>query len=254
MKRLFYSFILLSSFIACNKEAEEETTETSPFTSQELSILNQHLNLSSTPYNYSNISLPDHYKNDEAEEIDNTPESNPITDMVATLGSFFYDTKLSANNTISCASCHEQSAAFSDNKQSSEGLHSEKTRRNSMTLINSRYYENGTLFWDERATSLEDQVLITIQDHIEMGMTLDSLELKLKDIDYYKVLFNKAFGSETVSSEGISKALSQYIRSIVSFDSKFDEGMALVGNVNNEEKMPDFPNFTDKENLGMDIF
>ena len=110
--------------------------------------------------------------------------------------------------------CHKQSAAFSDNNRFSKGLNGELTRRNSVTLINSRHYENGKIFWDERAESLGEQVLLPIQDHIEMGMDLELLETKLQDLDYYKILFENAFGTPVVPSERISKALSQFIRSL----------------------------------------
>jgi cytochrome c peroxidase len=225
------------------------------FSETDISILNQSLNLQAIPFNYANMNLPEHYTSPAAMGADNTPEDNPITNMGATLGRvLFYDKNLSANNTISCASCHEQDAAFSDNRQFSIGLNGEKTRRNSMTLINSRFYENGRFFWDERAATLEEQVLLPIQDHIEMGLTLSELENKLAQLDYYTVLFQKAYGSPQVTSDKIAKALSQFIRSIVSVNSKFDIGFAAAGFPEDEEQMPDFPNFTAKENIGMDIF
>ena len=99
-----------------------------------------------------------------------------------------------------------------------------------------------------------EQVLLPIQDHIEMGMDLGQLEAKLQELDYYSILFDKAFGSTQVTSHGIARALSQFIRSIVSVNSKFDEGFAAAGFPEDEEQMPDFPNFTEMENLGMDIF
>jgi cytochrome c peroxidase len=225
------------------------------FTAEEMNILNQSLNLDANLFNYANMDLPPHYMDAESSISDNTPFDNPITDMGATLGRvLFYDKNLSANNTISCASCHEQEAAFSDNRKFSVGLHGEETRRNSMTLINSRFYENGHFFWDERAATLEAQVLMPIQDHIEMGLTLSELETKLSQVDYYEVLFQKTYGSAEITSDRIAKALSQFIRSIVSVNSKFDEGFAAAGFPEDEEQMPDFPNFTAQENLGLDIF
>ncbi|MCR9253532.1 MAG: cytochrome-c peroxidase [bacterium] len=259
--KLLHTFlisILFVSFSSCDGGEDDEMDEfssTKEFSDADMSIISQTLNLEQTPFNYENPSLPNHYKTDEANEANNTPEENQITNMGATLGRvLFYDKSLSANNTVSCASCHDQSAAFSDNRKFSIGLNGELTRRNSMTLINSRFYENGKFFWDERAATLEEQVLMPIEDHIEMGMDLNDLQVKLQDLDYYKVLFQNAFGSEEVTSEKIALALSQFTRSIVAVDSKFDRGMELVGPVDNEEEMPDFPNFTEQENLGMDIF
>ncbi|NET33422.1 MAG: cytochrome-c peroxidase [Cyanothece sp. SIO1E1] len=253
---LLLLLICVSPALSCTNDiASDELTESTEFSQQDMQILSKELNLPPAVFNYANIDLPEHYKSAEANEADNTPDYNRITDMGATLGRvLFYDDKLSANNTISCASCHNQGAAFSDPRKFSIGLHGESTRRNSMTLINSRYYENQAFFWDERASTLEEQVLMPIEDHIEMGMTLDSLERKLQKLAYYQVLFRNAFGSEKVTSQKISLALSQFTRSIVSYNSKFDEGFIAAGFPEDEEQMPDFPNFTRMENLGMDIF
>lgn len=252
-------FVCLILFVsACTGELVDDEvfdTDNSPFSSEELGILTENLNLKPEPFNYANPILPKHYSQNEANDSDNTPENNPITDMGATLGRvLFYDKKLSIDNTISCASCHEQDAAFSDNRKFSEGLDGQLTRRNSMTLINSRYYENGRFFWDERAATLEEQVLMPIQDHIEMGLELPQMEQKLAGVSYYNVLFEKAFGTPEVTSDRVAKALAQFIRSIVSYESKFDEGFAAAGFPEDEEQMPDFSNFSAQENLGMDIY
>ena len=248
-------FFLILLFSCDKEEYGENTFDSESFSESDMSILNQLLNLPTTPFNYTRAPLPAHYTAAEANDSDNTPDDNPITNMGATLGRvLFYDKNLSANNTISCASCHEQDAAFSDNRKFSVGLNGETTRRNSMTLINSRFYENGKFFWDERAATLEEQVLLPIQDHIEMGMELDQLENKLQALEYYQVLFEKAFGSPQVTSDRIAKALSQFTRSIVSVNSKFDIGFAAAGFPEDEEQMPDFSNFSEMENLGMDIF
>jgi cytochrome c peroxidase len=255
-----YSIILISIliifFFSCNKEEfEEPVTGENIFSASELDVLNQVLNLQASPFNYSNMELPFHYISDEASNSDNTPGNNQINDMGATLGRvLFYDKNLSIDNTISCASCHEQEAAFSDNAKFSEGLDGQLTRRNSMTIINSRFYEGGSFFWDERASTLEEQALMPIQDHTEMGMELGQLEIKLQQLDYYPILFEKAFGSSDVTSDRIAKSLSQFMRSIVSVDSKFDKGFEAAGFPEDEEQMPDFPNFTAQENLGLDIF
>ena len=80
-----------------------------------------------------------------------TPADNPLTDDGATLGRvLFYDSRLSANNTTSCASCHVQAHAFADPKPSSKGFHGALTDRRAMPLVNLRYYQAGRFFWDER--------------------------------------------------------------------------------------------------------
>lgn len=87
----------------------------------------------------------------------------------------FYDQNLSYNNNVACASCHIPEFGFSDPNAFSTGFEGELTGRNSMGLAQARYYPNDRFFWDERAADLEEQTLMPIQDHIEMGMTLDTL-------------------------------------------------------------------------------
>ena len=201
-------------------------------------------NLPAVPFNYEDPDLPRHFLSRQITRMDNTPSSNPVTDEGATLGRvLFYDVNLSANNTTSCASCHAQEDAFADSRRLSIGFDGEQTARHSPGLSNARYYRNGNFFWDERADTLEQQVLMPIQDQIEMGMTLPALELKLQNTSYYPELFEDAFGDDEVTSERVSLAMAQFIRSMVSYESKYDEGVA-----NN------FNNFTRQERLGMNLF
>jgi len=92
-----------------------------------------------------------------------------------------------------------------------------------MPLLNVRFYKSGKMFWDERATTLEKQTLQPIQNHIEMGLTLTELEIKVKALPYYAPLFEKAFGFSNIDSVKIAKALSQFVRSIVTYQSKYDK-------------------------------
>lgn len=213
-------------------------------------ILAQTLNLPDSYFNYEGTAiLPNHLDDNDVRDEDNTPNNNQITNAGATLGRvLFYDPKLSANNTTSCASCHGQEVGFSDENAFSVGFEGGLTGRNSMGIANARFYENGRFFWDERAATLEDQVLMPIQDHIEMGLTLEELVNRVAEEDYYEVLFRHAFGDGNVTSNRISLALSQFVRSVVSFNSKYDEGLAQGGNNNN------LPNFTNQENQGLRLF
>ncbi|MGB1283856.1 MAG: cytochrome-c peroxidase, partial [Polaribacter sp.] len=161
----------------------------------------------------------------------------------------FYDKQLSANNTVSCASCHDQSKGFSDDVTLSIGFNGGQTGRNSMGLANAKYYDNGRFFWDERASTLEEQVVLPIQDAVEMGLTLNELETKLQDDDYYRILFRRTFGDETVTRQRVSLALAQFVRSMVSYESKYDAGLAQTNN-----PQANFPNFTASENLGKNLF
>lgn len=211
--------------------------------------------LPSRTFRYTNLELPSHVPESQLPELDNTPKNNPLTDAGATLGRvLFYDTHMSANDTIACASCHLQQRAFSDSRRFSIGFNGGRTRRNSMGLVNLRFTvvrgSRPGLFWDERAATLEDQVLMPIQDKIEMGMELGELEAKLQKLPYYLVLFQDAFGTSEVTSDRIAKAVAQFMRALVSFDSKFDRAANAAGG-NYSQK---FWDFTDEENLGKSLF
>ena len=200
--------------------------------------------------NYANQEIPDYIAKD------NTPAANPITDEGAILGRvLFYDTNLSSDNTVACASCHVQSEAFGDADIASVGING-TTGRHSMRLVNNRFANGNEFFWDKRAATLEAQTTQPIQDHIEMGfsgengdLSFDDLLTKLESIPYYPVLFSNAFGTETISEDRIQQVLAQFVRSIQSFDSKYDQGRSLAAN-NNQP----FPNFSALENTGKQLF
>lgn len=187
---------------------------------------------------------------------DNT-ENNNITDAKATLGRvLFYDKNLSIDNSVSCGSCHKQTFAFGDTALISNGVEGGLTIRHSMRLVNSRFALEKKFFWNERAASLEIQTTMPIQDHAEMGYSgqngrpgLSTLLSKLASINYYNELFTFVYGDPAVTESRMQECLSQFIRSIQSFDSKYDEGRAVVNNDN-----ADFPNFTAQENNGKALF
>jgi cytochrome c peroxidase len=158
---------------------------------------------------------------------DNTPPDNRITNAGAALGRvLFYDARLSANNTLACASCHQQRFGFGDTARFSRGLHGALTRRHAMALANLRFNAYGRFFWDERAPSLEAQVLDVIQDSVEMGMDLTALEAKLNRTSFYPPLFAAAFGSPRVTRDGIARAIAQFARSLISAHSRLDAVVA----------------------------
>ena len=135
------------------------------------------LKLPPVPYRYAGIEmLPIHFRQGDAQRFDNTPPDNPITDAGATLGRvLFYDTRLSANNTVSCGSCHVQKAGFADPKRFSRGFEGGTTDRHAMNLVNLRYHPRGRFFWDERGGNLESMVLMPVENHLEMGQDLKQL-------------------------------------------------------------------------------
>jgi cytochrome c peroxidase len=207
-------FVVISFQFCSKKDAEIIIEPTAPAITL-LPIL------PSTPLNYNPI-FPAHVQNALIAN-DNTPANNAITNNGATLGRvLFYDKQLSKNNTISCASCHKQEFSFDDNIALSKGFLGGNTARNSMAILNVRFYRNGRMFWDERAITLEQQALQPIQDHVEMGLTLAELETKVKALSYYPTLFQNAFGSTVIDSVKIARALAQFERSIVTYQSKYD--------------------------------
>lgn len=214
--------------------------------------------LPEVPLSYA-VELPEHYSTRphdngpgavSAVDLDTTPANNPVTDEGATLGRvLFYDTTLSANGTTACASCHFQELGFTDNERKSLGFDGGRTGRHSMSLTNARFYAGGRFFWDERASTLEQQVLMPFQDPIEMGLTLPELERLVEEQPYYADLFEDAFGDSNVTSDRIALALAQFVRSMVSVNSRYDQARADV-----ETPLERFPQFTDEENLGKRLF
>lgn len=200
--------------------------------------------------NYANQTKPAYITKDNS-------GANAISNSKATVGRvLFYDNNLSIDNSINCGSCHKQSFAFSDTALASRGVAGGLTGRHSMRLINSRFAVETKFFWDERALTLEAQTTQPIKDHAEMGFSgqngrpaFSNLLSKLQAIGYYKELFTIAYGNETITEEKIQECLAQFIRSIQSFDSKYDAGRALVNNDNQP-----FPNFTAQENDGKALF
>lgn len=201
-------------------------------------------------HSYANQEVPGYINRD------NTPGNNPITDIGATLGRvLFYDKRLSKNSTVSCASCHQQEAAFGDPAIASLGV-AGTTGRHSMRLVNARFATERRFFWDERAPTLEVQTTQPIQDHIEMGFSgadgdpdLSALVARVAEIELYQVLFTAVYGNSGVTEARMQQALAQFVRSIQSFDSKYDRGFVSASNPN-----ADFTNFTAQENLGKRIF
>lgn len=133
----------------------------------------------------------------------------------------FYDVRLSANNKISCASCHDQKRAFSDGVQfSTAGVSATALLRHSPALFNLAWANNG-LFWDGGSTNLESQVFGPLTAHDEMAQNLYELVDELSAVPAYVSGFKAAF-DEPVSSQNVAKALAQFQRSLISAGSRYD--------------------------------
>lgn len=188
------------------------------------------LDLANLP-NYAAPVLPAHY-NAGVLADDNSPGNNRATDAAATLGRvLFYDRQLSVNNTVSCASCHQQARGFGDPRRFSLGFAGGATTAHAMRLGNVRYYAPGSMFWDKRAASLEAQAIQPIQHPVEMGFDasaggLPALWAKLQALPYYPALFTAAFGDAAVTETRVQRALAQFQRAMVATSSRWDAGYA----------------------------
>jgi cytochrome c peroxidase len=150
-----------------------------------------------------------------------------VNSAAATLGRvLFFDKKLSANNFVSCGSCHKQEFAFADNVQFSKGFNGIELNRNSpsiqgirgfsvdlsSSLPNENNQVNSTLFWDGRQKNVADMVLNPVLNHKEMDMgDFNTLIEKLQKTSYYPELFKKAFGSEKITKQNMAYALQSFI-------------------------------------------
>lgn len=236
MKKYGYVVSCLLGFVltlyACRKEKEPDL----PPETQWIPVLPD------TPYDYLNINLPPDFSFPPLGFTAPYPADNPTTNAGATLGRvLFYDRQLSLNNSISCGSCHQQSRGFADPMSKSTGFNGGLTDRNSMSTVNMRF--NNRFFWDLRTNTLEAQVLQPIQHPIEMGMDLQFLIERLSAISYYPPLFQEAFGNTEITHEKIAYALAQFVRSIYSYQSKYDTG-----------SQTGFSNFSDLEKQGKDLY
>lgn len=240
-------FTNLSLFINCSKDSDSVDSN------EEYQAITTAFGTNIDPNNlanYANQTIPNYIRKDNT-------NGNTITNAKATLGRvLFYDKNLSIDNSISCSSCHKQEAAFSDTALASDGVDGGLTGRHSMRLINARFSIEAKFFWDERAATLETQTTMPIQDHAEMGFSgkdgrpnLSTLLTKLQGITYYNELFKFVYGDVAVTEPRLQECLAQFVRSIQSFDSKFDIGRAQVAN-NNQN----FPNYTTQENTGKNLF
>ncbi|HPF97296.1 MAG TPA: cytochrome c peroxidase [Mangrovimonas sp.] len=244
---LIPSLLILTILNACNSNSTDNYQDADPYPNISAAFGNT-IELDNLP-NYVNQTVPNYITK-------NNSLGNSISNEIATLGRvLFYDVNLSVDNTVSCATCHQQSHGFSDTEVASNGVNGQ-TVRHSMRLINVLFSDEVKFFWDERAETLEAQTTMPIKDHGEMGfsgengdLSFEDLLEKLNGIGYYNELFTFAFGNSNITEDRIQQALSQFVRSIQSFDTKYDEGRAQAGN----DGIP-FSNFTMQENQGKNLF
>lgn len=178
------------------------------------------------------------------------PADNPLTVEGIELGrKLFYEELLSGDGSMSCASCHAPAFAFSDNGlQFSTGIDGLEGDRTSMPVFNLGYAYNG-MFWDGRASSLEDQAFGPVVNPIEMHETWPNAVAKLQANASYPDLFCQAFGDTLIDSTLVAKAIAQFERTMISGNSKYDKFQRSILGLTNEGV-----NLTPQELEGFNVF
>jgi cytochrome c peroxidase len=194
------------------------------------------------------------------------PKDNPLSAKKVELGrQLYFDPRLSKDNTVSCASCHDPAKGWSNGEAVATGIRGLKGDRSAPTIINAGYQM--FQFWDGRAEELEGQALGPIQNPIEMDMKLEELEAKLNGIDGYRQQFKDVFGTD-VTRDGVAKAIAAFERTILSANAPYDRfkagdtkalsetaqrGMKVFFNRAQCSSCHSGPNFTDGafHNIGM---
>ncbi len=158
---------------------------------------------------------------DEIRYLNSMPKDNPLTRSKIALGKLlFFDKRLSRDGSIACGSCHQPHRAFTDGRVLPTGINGQTAKRNVPTLLNLVY--GSAYFYDGRATSLEEQALIPLQSHAEMGNTLDRVVATLSAISGYRARFKAAFGDRAITPDRIAKALAAFERVLISGESPYD--------------------------------
>lgn len=211
------------------------------------------------PQDYTPV-LPKHY--DGIASLDNAPAGSVPSKAVATLGRvLFHDKRLSLNDTLACASCHQQQNDFGDNKRFSLGFDGSSGTMHAMRLANARYWQPGSMFWNRRSATLEAQSTQPIQNPVEMGFDaahggVPALIQKMATLPYYPELFTFAYGDSAITEERMQNALAQYMRGMVSVNSKWDTAYAQVYDPSLPDKGLDTPapGLTEQEDRGRHLF
>ncbi len=206
-KNVFMPGLLAMLLLACEKEVPPSDDPGHP-----------DLVYAPTPYN---LDVPDYFP------ILETPADNPLTEEGVLLGRMlFYDPILSGDSTLSCAGCHKQEFAFSDENRFSTGIDGLQGDRQAMPVLNIGWVSN--LFWDGRADGVEAQALGPVENPVEMHETWPKAMEKLKRHPDYPSLFFYAFGTWDITKEHAARAIAQFERTLVSANSRFDKKFYLL--------------------------
>jgi cytochrome c peroxidase len=203
------------------------------------------LDITPTPYK---LDIPSHFPQMQI------PADNPMTVEGVELGRrLFYEKKLSLDNTISCASCHHAENSFSDPNTFSIGVNGAVGNRQSMALINMGWQQ--FFFWDGRAKTLEQQLLEPIPNPVEMNQSWEAAIAKLSADVSYRNAFFAAFGESGIDKFKVAKALAQFIRTMISGNSKYDVMYKYQNSLPlNSKEQQVFSSITPEEWAGYDLF
>ena len=169
------------------------------------------------------------------------PDENPLTVEGVRLGRhLFWENRMSGDNSMSCASCHAPQYAFSDPSPSSIGINGDSSKRNSMVLQNLAW--SNDFFWDGSVITLEEQILLPVMDSTEMDESWSNFLNEIKFDNLYRELFYDAFGTLEPDSTHAAKAIAQFLRTMISSNSKYDKVLRYEAN------------FTPDENAGFSSF
>lgn len=223
---------------------------------EDYQMMSQYLEIPEVPFTYENR-FPDYYST-----FPRTYDRD-----LATLGRvLFYDKNLSDDRTISCASCHKQEIAFSDDRALSDGVNGRKTARNSLALGSvfnfQEYYGSAIIgripfFWDNRAASVQEQSRATLGNPDEMNMEMHEVLARVQDLPYYEPLFKMAYGNGPQNENEVLDAIGVFVNSLGSFNSRYDQEvdkyMEQNGSLANIENAS-LSGFNAQENMGRELF
>lgn len=252
MKNIIYLFLVAVFCISIQSCADKVDEAVYHYTQEEYELLSQKLDLPEKTYDYTQVTNRP------------IPGFNPdLPFHKSTLGRvLFYDKMLSIDGSTSCASCHQQSAAFADTEKFSEGLESQIGKRNSLPLGNTigfvKYYgtdlsvQTGFFSWDESFMTIDEQSTAAITSPVEMGHNMWDLTQMLREREEYQILFEKAYGPNQITEANLTDAITSFVNSMSSRESKFDQ--SLAANPNAFDVFTDFSLFSDSENRGKELF
>ena len=256
MKKIFLytAFSCALLVIGCKKSSFDYVY----YTPEEQATLSQYLNLPPSPADY-NVVLPSYLTFTGIGGF-----ARPVEAPKVELGRvLFYDKNLSKDGKVACANCHQQSLGFGDKAPVSTGVFERSGERNSIALSSvpsfSGAYDNtgNSLFWDNRAKSVQEQSKASLGNVKEMDMTMSEVVAAVNNQPYYQVLFNKAYSDPVATEDHVTEAIQSFVHALASFHSKFDDAAQAAFEANQQNFNfinEDFSKFSTIENRGKQLY